>query len=166
MSINIDQAQKKYTFKDNVFKINDLLLNFAGSVAMPDTANIVMDLTYSSPENTFKNLLSLVPNIYTDKFKDLKADGNVVLGGIIKGTKNATKFPSFSSTIEIRNGMFQYAEMPTSVKDINISLNVQNMTDDLNNTEIDFRNIDLKFGANPVKGKNINQRTAKISRRC
>lgn len=153
MSINIDQAQKKYTFKDNVFKINDLLLNFAGSVAMPDTSNIVMDLTYSSPENTFKNLLSLVPNIYTDKFKDLKADGNVVLGGIIKGTKNATKFPSFSSTIEIRNGMFQYAEMPTSVKDINITLNIQNMTDDLNNTEIDFRNIDLKFGANPVKGK-------------
>ncbi len=153
MNINIDQARKKYTFKDNVFKINDLLLNFAGSVAMPDTSNIVMDLTYSSPENTFKNLLSLVPNIYTDKFKDLKSDGNVVLGGIIKGTKNATKFPSFSSTIEIRNGMFQYAEMPTSVKDINISLNIQNMTDVLNNTVIDFRNIYLKFGVNPVKGQ-------------
>ncbi|MEA5459055.1 AsmA-like C-terminal region-containing protein [Arcicella sp. LKC2W] len=153
INIHIDQVHKTYIFKDNVFKINDLILNFAGSIATPDTSNIVMDLTYSSPENTFKNLLSLVPNIYTDKFKDLKADGNVVLGGIIKGTKNATKFPSFSNGIEIRNGMFQYAEMPTSVKDINITLNIQNMTDDLNNTVIDFRNIDLKFGANPIKGQ-------------
>ncbi|PWK22104.1 AsmA-like protein [Arcicella aurantiaca] len=153
MKLNIDQAHKKYTFKDNVFKINDLVLNLAGFVSMPDTSNIVMDLTYSSPENTFKNLLSLVPNIYTDKFKDLNADGLVVIGGIIKGTKNATKFPSFSSTIEIHKGMFQYAEMPTAVKDININLNIQNFTDNLNNTEINFSSLNLKFGENPVKGK-------------
>jgi AsmA-like C-terminal region len=153
LDMTIDQANNKYTFKDNSLTINDFILNFAGSIAMPDTSNIVMDLTYSSPENTFKNLLSLVPNIYTDKFKDLKAEGNITFGGIVKGTKNATTFPSFSSTLAISNGMFQYADMPTSVKDINININVQNYTNDLNNTKIDISSLNLNFGKNPVKGR-------------
>ena len=153
MNLTIDQANNKYTFKDNSFTINDFILNFAGSIAIPHTANIVMDLTYSSPKNTFKNLLSLVPNIYTDKFKDLKAEGNITFGGTIKGTKNATKFPSFSTTLNIRKGYFQYADMPTAVKDINIDLNIQNYSDDLNNTIINLSEINLNFGKNPVKGR-------------
>ena len=153
VNITINQAKNTYTLKDNSLTINDFMLNFAGSIALPDTSNIVMDLTYSSPENTFKNLLSLVPNIYTDKFKDLKAEGNITFGGIVKGTKNATTFPSFSSTLTIRNGMFQYAEMPTSVKNIDININVQNYTNDFNNTKIDISSLNLNFGENPIKGR-------------
>lgn len=153
LDMTIDQAHNKYTFKENSLTINDFILNFAGFLAMPDTSNMVMDLTYSSPKNTFKNLLSLVPNIYTEKFKDLKAEGNITFGGIIKGTKNATIFPSFSSTLAISNGMFQYADMPTSVKDININVNVQNYTNDFNNTKIDISSLNLNFGKNPVKGR-------------
>ncbi|MES2517747.1 MAG: AsmA-like C-terminal region-containing protein [Bacteroidota bacterium] len=152
LDMSIDQTHHKYRFKDNSLTINDFLMNFAGSVAMPDTSNMVFDLTYSAPENTFKNLLSLVPNIYTEKFKDLKAEGNITFWGIIKGTKNATKYPSFSSNFSIWHGMFQYADMPTSVRDININLNIQNYTNDFNNTEINLSSFNLLFGANPVKG--------------
>jgi len=153
MSINIDQAHKKYIFKDNVFKINDLLLNFAGSVAMPDTSNIVIDLTYSSPENTFKNLLSLVPNIYTDKFKDLKADGNVKFDGFVKGTKNATQFPTFDFNLLVSNAMFQYPELPTAVTGINIDFSAENRTTDLNRSTLNFKKFALNFGKNPMNGR-------------
>ena len=153
INMTIDQANNKYTFKDNSLTINDFILNFAGSITLPDTANIVMDLTYSSPKNAFKNLLSLIPNIYTDKFKDLKAEGNITFGGSIKGTKNATKFPSFSTILNISKGYFQYADMPTAVKDIHIDLNIQNSSDDLNNTKINLSKINLNFGKNPVKGR-------------
>ena len=153
MDMTIDRTNNKYTFKDNSLTINDFMLNFAGSIAIPDTSNIVLDLIYSSPKNAFKNLLSLIPNIYTDKFKDLKAEGNITFGGIIKGTKNATKFPSFTTTLNISKGYFQYADMPTAVKDINIDLNIQNYSDDLNNTTIDLSEINLIFGKNPVKGR-------------
>lgn len=153
LDMTIDQVNNKYTFKDNSLTINDFILKFSGFLATPDTSTMVMDLTYSSPKNTFKNLLSLVPNIYTEKFKDLKAEGNITFGGIVKGTKNATTFPSFSSTLTISDGMFQYADMPTSVKDININVNVQNYTNDFNNTKIDISSLHLNFGKNPVKGR-------------
>ena len=153
INMTIDQTNNKFTLKDNSLTINDFILNFTGSLSMPDTSNTVMDLTYSSPENTFKNLLSLVPHVYTNKFKDLKAEGNITFGGIVKGTKNATIFPSFSSTLAISNGVFQYADMPIPVKDININVNVQNYTSDFNNTKIDVSSLNLNFGKNPVKGR-------------
>ena len=80
-------------------------------------------------------------------------EGNVIFGGVIKGTKNATQFPTFNTAIAVMNGMFQYAEMPTSVNNINFDLNVGNLTNDLNNTEITCQKLNLDFGKNPIKGK-------------
>jgi AsmA-like C-terminal region len=153
MGMSIDQANKKYTFKDNSLTINDFILNFAGSIAIPDTSNIVMDLTYSSPENTFKNLLSLVPNIYTDKFKDLKAEGNVKFDGFVKGTKNATQFPSFDFNLLVTNAMFQYPDLPTAVTGINIDFKAKNNTNNLNNSILDFKKLVMNFGKNPINGR-------------
>jgi hypothetical protein len=153
MDMSIDQANKKYTFKDNSLTINDFILNFAGSIATPDTSNIVMDLTYSSPENTFKNLLSLVPNIYTDKFKDLKAEGNVKFDGFVKGTKNATQFPSYDFNLLVSNAMFQYPDLPTAVTGININFKAKNNTNDLNNSILDFKKLVMNFGKNPINGR-------------
>jgi AsmA-like C-terminal region len=153
MDMTIDQANNKYTFKDNSLTINDFILNFTGSVAMPDTSNIVLDLTYSSPENTFKNLLSLVPNIYTDKFKDLKAEGNVKFDGFVKGTKNATQFPTYDFNLLVSNAMFQYPDLPTAVTGINIDFKAKNNTNNLNNSVLDFKKLVMNFGKNPINGR-------------
>ena len=153
MEMNIDQGNSKYTFKDNSLIINDFILNFAGSIAKPDTSNIVMDLTYSTPENSFKNLLSLVPNIYTDKFKDLKAEGNVKFDGFVKGTKNATQFPSYDFNLLVSNAMFQYPDLPTAVTGINIDFKAKNNTNDLNNSILDFKKLVMNFGKNPINGR-------------
>jgi hypothetical protein len=153
MDMSIDQGNSKYTFKDNSLTINDFILNFAGSLAMPDTSNIVMDLTYSSPKNSFKNLLSLVPNIYTDKFKDLKAEGNVKFDGFVKGTKNATQFPTYDFNLLVSNAMFQYPDLPTAVTGINIDFKAKNNTNDLNNSVLDFKKLVMNFGKNPINGR-------------
>jgi AsmA-like C-terminal region len=153
MDMSIDQANHKYTFKDNSLTINDFILNFAGSLATPDTSNIVMDLTYSSPENSFKNLLSLVPNIYTDKFKDLKAEGEVKFDGFVKGTKNATQFPTYDFNLLVSNAMFQYPDLPTAVIGINIDFKAKNNTNDLNNSILDFKKLVMNFGKNPINGR-------------
>jgi hypothetical protein len=153
MKMHIDQANKKYSFKDNSLTINDFMLNFAGSVAMPNVTNTVLDITYSSPENSFKNLLSLVPNIYTDKFKDLKADGRVQFEGFVKGTKNTVSFPTFDFNLLVSDAMFQYPELPTAVTGINIDLNVKNTTNDLNNSILDIEKLVMNFGKNPVNGR-------------
>jgi AsmA-like C-terminal region len=153
MKMTIDKANNKYTFTDNSLTINDFILNFTGSVAKPNVTNTVIDLTYSSPENSFKNLLSLVPNIYTDKFKDVKADGKVKFDGMIKGTKNASSFPTFDFNLMVTNAMFQYPDLPTAVSGINIDFKAKNATNNLDNSILDFKKFVLNFGKNPVNGR-------------
>jgi hypothetical protein len=153
MKMQIDQASKKYTFTDNSLTINDFILNFSGSVAIPNVTNTVLDITYSSPENSFKNLLSLVPNIYTDKFKDLKADGKVQFNGFVKGTKNTVSFPTFDFNLLVSDAMFQYPELPTAVTGINVDFKVKNTTNNLNNSVLDFKKLVMNFGKNPVNGR-------------
>ncbi|MEA5425818.1 AsmA-like C-terminal region-containing protein [Arcicella lustrica] len=153
MKINIDQAKSKYSFTKNSWKINDFTLNFDGSVAMPDTSNIVLDITYSSPENTFKNLLSLVPNIYTDKFKDVDADGNVQFNGFVKGTMNPTSFPTYAFNLLVENAMFQYPNLPTAVTGINLDFKASNSTNDLNNSVLNIKKFNMNLGKNPINAR-------------
>ena len=153
MKMTIDQANNKYTFKDNSLTINDFILNFAGSIAQPNGTNTILDLTYSSPENPFKNLLSLVPNIYTEKFKDLKAEGKVRFDGLVKGTKNASSFPTYDFNLLVSDAMFQYPDLPTAVTGINVDFKAKNTTNNLDNSILDFKNIVMNFGKNPVNGR-------------
>ena len=153
MKMTIDQANNKYTFINNSLTINDFVLNFAGSVSKPNATNTVLELTYSSPETSFKNLLSLMPNIYTDKFKDLKAEGNVKFNGMVKGTKNASSFPTYDFNLLVTDAMFQYPKLPTAVTGINIDFKARNITNDFNNSILDFKKIALNFGKNPVNGR-------------
>ncbi len=58
---NLDNM--KFTFRENHFAINDLRLNFSGTVAMPGD-DIETDVQFNTPQTSFKTLLSLVPAIY------------------------------------------------------------------------------------------------------
>lgn len=153
MKINIDQSKNKYSFTKNTLKLNDFTLNFDGSVTLPDTSSIDLDVQYSSPENTFKNLLSLVPNIYTDKFKDLDADGNVQFDGFVKGTMSSSSFPTYAFNLLVENAMFQYPDLPTAVTGINLDLKASNTTKDLNNSVLNIKKFTMNLGKNPINAR-------------
>jgi uncharacterized protein involved in outer membrane biogenesis len=50
----------KFTFRENYLSINDLKLNFSGTIAMPGK-NIETDIKFETAQASFKTLLSLVP---------------------------------------------------------------------------------------------------------
>ena len=59
-SIDADLKNEIYTFKKNTLSINELALQFDGSVAMTEgDPNII--LSFNAQKNTFRNFLSLVP---------------------------------------------------------------------------------------------------------
>jgi len=49
----IDMVNSKYTFKENHFGINDLMLHFEGFVALPDEETTELDLTFNTEKTTF-----------------------------------------------------------------------------------------------------------------
>ncbi|MCC7505922.1 MAG: AsmA family protein, partial [Saprospiraceae bacterium] len=88
-TLSADMKNMRFTLKNNSLQVNDLRLLLDGWVQMPDNSeDILMDLKFGTPENTFKSLLSIVPGAYTKDFGDVQANGTVQFGGFAKGKYN------------------------------------------------------------------------------
>ncbi|WP_205501178.1 AsmA family protein [Rufibacter psychrotolerans] len=152
VTLAMDLANGKYTFKDNHFKLNDFALGMAGSIAMP-TEDINLDLTFKALETDFKTLFSLVPGVYTQQFKDVQTDGKIAFNGFVKGVFNETSLPGFGVDLQVNNGTFQYPDLPQAAKNINIDMSVKNADGNLDHTVVDVRKLHLDLGKNPVDGR-------------
>ncbi|WP_186757368.1 AsmA-like C-terminal region-containing protein [Echinicola salinicaeni] len=150
--IQVDMTQMKFSFGEGQFGVNDFLFGVDGFVAMPSD-DIDIDLTFEGKENTFKSVLSLVPGIYTESFSGLNTSGTMDFGGFLKGTYNESQFPKFNIGLKVKEGMFQYPDLPRPVKDVNIDLTVKNETGNIDYTQVDIPAFNLSFGSNPISGR-------------
>ncbi len=153
--VNIDQSKNRYTIGDNFFKINDLDFNFSGFIEMPEMMPMNMDLKFGIEKNSFKNLLSLIPAIFTKDYQGLKAEGDFSFSGFATGEydEKKNKLPQFGITLKVNNGFFQYPQLPTAVSKVNFDLSVENKTGNLDKTIIDLKKFALNLGKNPVNGR-------------
>ncbi len=151
---NIDQKQAKYTLKENNLRINDLLLNADGFVQLEEE-NINMDLSIATPQNDFKNLLSLIPNAYIQGYENVKAAGDFALSGNVKGTYNGetAEYPSFKFAVDVKNGTVQYPDLPMGISDINADVQVDSPTSDFDDMKVDIPQFNVKIGNNPIQGR-------------
>ena len=150
MVLNMDLPAMKFTFKDNTLKVNDFAMNFDGSFSMPETG-YTMDIAFASAENDFKNLLSLVPGVFTEGFEDIKTKGSLAFNGKVNGVYNDQQMPAFNLNLKVDDAMFQYPDLPKAVKDISIDLVLDNKDGVIDNTLIDIKKFNMDFGGNPVK---------------
>ena len=151
-TLNISEDYSKYTFKDNTAKVNDFAMQVDGWVKMNEE-DIGMDLTFNTPNNSFKSLLSLVPGIYTESFDDIHTDGELAFNGSAKGTYGEKTMPAFNLTLLVKDAMFQYPDLPTAVNNINLDLLIDNKDGVLENTIVDLKKMHLDFGTNPFDAR-------------
>lgn len=152
LTINANMESMKFTLKENDLTVNDLKLIANGFVELPDDTNIDMDLTFEAPQNTFKNLLSVIPNAYIADYKDVKANGNFTLNGFLKGRYNENSLPAFRINTGITNADVQYPDLPVAINDINTKIDINSPSSDLDRMTIDIPSFNLKIGNNPVVG--------------
>lgn len=152
VTISISENISKYTFKENTAKINDFAMSFDGWFKMnPD--NFGMDITFKSPANSFKSLLSLVPGMYTKDFKNIETKGDLTFAGFVRGTYSEKQMPAFNLNMVVQEAMFKYPDMPTAVNNISMDLLVDNKDGVIDNTVVDLKKLHLDFGANPIDAK-------------
>lgn len=149
MEVDADIAKKKFTLKDNVLKLNNLQLQMNGFVAMPDTESISMDLTFGSARTDFKDIISLIPAVYSKDFGDLKSSGKMDLKGFAKGIYSENRLPSLNVTLKVSDGRFQYPNLPTPVNKVNIDLTISNPGGDKDQTVIDLKSLHFELGTEP-----------------
>lgn len=152
MTISISEAYSKYTFKENAVKLNDFAMSFDGWFKM-NANDYGMDISFKSPENTFKSLLSLVPGMYTDSFKNIETSGDLAFDGFVKGTYSDTQMPAFNVGLKVIDAMFKYPDLPTAINNINLDMLVDNKDGIIDNTVIDVKKFHMDFGTNPVDAR-------------
>ena len=147
-TIGADIENSVFTFKDNLFSLNDIALGFEGSVEMLEE-DINVDIVFGTKKTSFKSLLSMVPAIYMEGFEELKTSGTLALSGDIKGTYNETQMPLANIRLLVENAMFQYPDLPKSVENINIDVAVfyDGVVDD--NTKVDLNKFHFEVAENP-----------------
>ncbi|SHI41049.1 AsmA family protein [Hymenobacter daecheongensis DSM 21074] len=153
MAMNLEKML--FTFRDNKVKLNDFPATFQGTIGLPNDTDITYDLTFKALETDFKTILSLVPGVYTEKFKEVKADGRVAFDGYYKGVQNEVKMPGYGVNLKVTNGMFQYPQLPQAARNINVDLNVDNPSGFTNNVKVNVKQFHLDLGKNPIDGNVI-----------
>jgi len=156
VELNMNLPEFRFTFKDNEIKLNDFAAGFEGWFAMPGD-DMEMDIAFSGKNNTFKSLLSLVPGIYSESFKDLKAEGEFTFTGAVKGVYNDSteQMPAFDLKLTVKDGMAQYAGLNKTINNIRMDLSVDVPANNIDQTAIRLADFHLDFGNNPVDAKAI-----------
>lgn len=123
--IQVNNKTNTYSFKTGDITVNNLQLYTEGFFQLLDSA-YVMDIKFNAPSSEFKNILSLVPAVFTKDFDKLEADGKAVFNGFVKGTYSHKSIPAYGIKLDIENGSFKYSDLPKPVKNINLKLDVNN----------------------------------------
>jgi len=152
--INADLSNMKFTLKDNDLQVNAMKLLADGFIQL-DGDDYHMDINYKAPGNSFKHLLSLIPNAYTSDFANVQASGKMQFYGFVKGTYNGVKeqYPAFKIYLDIDKGNFKYPDLPMAVSDILAKININSPSSDFNDMVIDIPHLDLNLGNNPFHAK-------------
>lgn len=147
MDIDADLANNTYTLKKNAFRLNAIKAGIDGWVALKDPA-MEMDLNLVTGEVGFKEILSLVPAIYTKAFESLQTDGTVTLTAHAKGVMQGDTLPQFEAALNVKDAMFRYPSLPAGVDRINIRADIRNPGGDADLTEIRIRPFNFRMAGN------------------
>ncbi len=146
--IDADLKNSTYTFKENEFAINDIVLGWDGKVSMKDSS-IITDVTFKTKRTDFKSILSMVPAIYTKGYENVVAHGGLKLEGYVKGVYNKKTMPNAELNLVIDNASFKYPSLPKSVDNINVDLKVFWDGVQNDNTTVDLNKFHLEIAKNP-----------------
>ncbi|MCU0328896.1 MAG: AsmA family protein [Chitinophagales bacterium] len=149
----INQSEQRYTFEKSFFTLNTLTVNFDGFIAMAKPKEADIHLKFNTLNNEFKNVLSLIPTIYTSNFKDIKASGKFALNGEVQGIYTENSYPKFNLNLAIDQGEFQYPSLPKKVSQINLNSKIYHPGGHLDAMIIEVPQFSFLLGNFPWKGK-------------
>ena len=149
-TIEANMKDMKFTFKDNMSRLNQLYFKFDGFFAMLNPAGFDMDLKFSTDKTEFKNILSMVPSLYAKDFNKIQTSGKFVFNGFAKGIYKDLTLPAFGLNFQIINAMFKYPSLPKEVNNINIVTKIDNKGGSADNTTIDVSTFHVALAGNPI----------------
>jgi hypothetical protein len=153
--INVDADLKngKFTLAENTVQVNSIELGIDGWVALLEEEGLELDLKLNAPSTQFKDILSLIPAIYSKDFNGLKTAGEVTLNASAKGVMKGETLPAFDLKLKIANALFRYPGMPESLTGIQADIHTFNPGGTADNTTLDIPRFHFEMGKSPFDAK-------------
>jgi hypothetical protein len=145
--VDVDTESGLVTLRDAEIRLNELLLALTGSVRQLGEA-VELDLAFDSPNSAFQEILSLVPVMYRNDFAELQAAGTMSVRGTVRGRYGPGDFPALA----VRDGRFQYPDLPLPARDVALDLSVRNPGGDADHTVVELKRFTVTIGTDPVEG--------------
>ncbi|OEY71744.1 AsmA-like C-terminal region-containing protein [Salegentibacter salarius] len=142
--IQMDLENMRYTFLENEAMINQLPLTFEGFVQVNEDNNEI-DLSFQTPSSDFKNFLAVIPATYAKNIENVETSGDFIVNGKIQGIVDETYIPKMDIKVSSDNASFKYPDLPKSVQDINIDLQILNETGIFEDTYLTFDNVTFRI---------------------
>jgi uncharacterized protein involved in outer membrane biogenesis len=155
--VEANMADRRFTFRDNQIRMNELAFGFDGFAALRDD-DVDLDITFAAERAQFGDILSFVPALYMQDFQELQTAGSVALSGFARGTWGENDFPAFGITVDVADGMFRYPDLPLPAQNIFVDLSIDNPGGDADNTVVSMRRFHIEFGTDPF-GAHMTLRT-------
>ncbi len=138
-----------FTFKENDLMLNQLNLGFDGFVTLLDEG-YDMDIKLATKQTDFKAILGLVPEVFMADLSNIKTKGTLKLESEAKGIYiDENNLPAFSALLKVDNGQIKYPDLPKSIDNININVQVQNEGGSPDNTITEVKSFHFELADNP-----------------
>lgn len=151
--LDMDMPNMKFTFKENEATINQLTLGMDGWLAMPGD-DMDMDIKWNTKKTDFGTLLSLVPAEFASDLTGVQMSGKAGFSGFVKGIFNDNTTPAFGLDVDVDKGRFKYPDLPSSVEDIYVDLNINcPQGNNMDRMVVDLKRFAMKMASNPVEAR-------------
>jgi hypothetical protein len=130
--------------------VNNLKLVADGFLQLVNDSTYDMNIAFNAPSNDFKDILSLVPAIYKNDFENIKASGTASFKGFVKGRYSPQQLPAYDINLGIKDGLFQYPDLPQPVKNIQLAMHLSNPDGVSDHAVVDISKGHLEMGTEPV----------------
>ena len=146
--LDIDMENSIYTLLENIVTLNAFEVEAHGHIAQTEETTS-FDMEFSGEHNTFKNLISLLPNIYTSEFDALDASGNIAFTGKLKGTLSELNVPVYEIKLQVDNGAFQFPGKPLGFRDVAFRGALENSSKGWQPIDIDLSSLHFLLNNRP-----------------
>ncbi|MGX5817464.1 hypothetical protein ACWKWU_04665 [Chitinophaga lutea] len=146
----IDNTSSTYSFKTDKIAVNNLQLTTEGFLQLLTDSTYRMDIKFAAPSTDFKDILSLIPTMYSQDFAQIKTSGKATLAGYVKGDYTPQRMPAYAVNLGVKDGFFQYPDLPKPVKNIQLTLNASNPDGVPDHTIVDVPQAHLELDNAPV----------------
>lgn len=151
----LDSNEEKLTLAAVEININQLALDGSGDVGWAGEGTD-LDLEVTSKKGLpIKALISAIPNAYAADFAGLKASGAFSVAADIKGElgPNDDDIPTFSATVDVRDGAFKYPGLPLGISDLHLDAQVRHPGGNLDRMRVDVPRYSVAAGKSHARGR-------------